>query len=196
MVTWYNAHRPAVMGASAMVSSTHYLATTAGLETLKAGGNAADAGVAAGLCINVLEPHLTNLGGVAPIMYYEAASGHVGTISGLGRWPAAASIEWFQERHGGDMPEGIPRTVVPAAAGAWLDALARHGTMTFAIAAWFTWQLIELQLPYRTPGSGLPNAAFTTPLLLGLVGLIVVLLKQLAEHAPAARAESGGTISQ
>ena len=69
-------------------------------------------------------------------------------------------------------------------------------TVTFAIAAWFTWQLIELQLPYRTPGSGLPNAAFTTPLLLGLVGLIVVLLKQLAEHAPAARVESGGIVSQ
>ena len=72
MVQWYGAHRPAVMGARAMVSSTHYLATTAGLEILKAGGNAIDAGVAAGLCINVLEPHLTNLGGVAPIMIYDA----------------------------------------------------------------------------------------------------------------------------
>ena len=147
MVTWYNAHRPAVMGAASMVSSTHYLATTAGLEILKAGGNAADAGVAAGLCINVLEPHLTNLGGVAPIMYYEAASGHAGTISGLGRWPAAASIEWFQERHGGDMPEGIPRTVVPAAAGAWLDALARHGTLTFAQVAAPALELAERGFP-------------------------------------------------
>jgi gamma-glutamyltranspeptidase/glutathione hydrolase len=135
MVQWYHAHRPAVMGARAMVSSTHYLATTAGLEILKAGGNAIDAGVAAGLCINVLEPHLTNLGGVAPIMVYEAGTGQVGTISGLGRWPAKASIAWFKEHFDGDMPEGIPRTVTPAAAGAWLHALARYGTMTFAEVA-------------------------------------------------------------
>jgi gamma-glutamyltranspeptidase / glutathione hydrolase len=132
MVQWYGAYRPAVMGAEVMVSSTHYLATTAGLEILKAGGNATDAGVATGLCINVLEPHLTNLGGVAPIMVYEAGTKQVGTISGLGRWPARASIAWFQEHFAGDMPEGIPRTVTPAAAGAWLHALARYGTMTFA----------------------------------------------------------------
>ena len=72
MVQWHQAHRPAVMGADVMVSSMHYLATTAGLEILKAGGNAIDAGVATGLCINVLEPFLTNFGGVAPIMVYEA----------------------------------------------------------------------------------------------------------------------------
>ena len=93
MVQWYGAHRPAVMGARAMVSSTHYLATTAGVEILKAGGNSIDAGVAVGLCINVLEPHLTNLAGVAPIMTYDAATRQVETISGLGRWPAAISID-------------------------------------------------------------------------------------------------------
>src|SRR5947209_2926381 len=124
MVMWHQAHRPAVMSPESMVSSTHYLATTAGLEILKAGGNATDAGVAAGLCINVLEPHLTNFGGVAPIMIYEASTRHIGTISGLGRWPMRASIGWFQDNYDGDMPEGIPRTVIPAAAGAWLHALA------------------------------------------------------------------------
>lgn len=52
--------------------------------------------------------------------------------------------------------------------------------LTFAIAAWFAGALIELQLPYRTPGSGLPNAAFTAPLLLGLIGLIIVLANKIA----------------
>ncbi len=132
MVQWYGAYRPAVMGGQAMVSTTHYLATAAGVEILKAGGNATDAGVAAGICINVLEPHLTCFGGVAPIMTWDAATRQVETISGLGRWPAAISLAWYQEQFGGDMPEGIARTVTPAAAAAWLDALARHGTMTFA----------------------------------------------------------------
>lgn len=147
MVTWYGAHRPAVMGVQAVVSSTHYLATTAGFEIIKAGGNAIDAGVATGLCINVLEPHLTNIGGVAPIMVYEAATGHVGTISGLGRWPMRASIGWFADNYDGDMPEGIPRTVTPAAAGAWLRALARYGTMTFSQVAAPALELAERGFP-------------------------------------------------
>ncbi len=121
MVQWYGAYRPAVMGTRAMVSSTHYLATTAGVEILKAGGNAIDAGVAVGLCINVLEPHLTNLAGVAPIMTYDAASGRVETISGLGRWPAAISLDWYRDRFGGDRRRGLPRSVTPAAVAAWLD---------------------------------------------------------------------------
>jgi TRAP-type C4-dicarboxylate transport system permease small subunit len=65
-------------------------------------------------------------------------------------------------------------------------------TLTFAVAAWFTWELVELQLPYRTPGSGLPNAAFTAPLLLGLIGLIIVLLNKLAEGKPATMTGPGG----
>jgi len=65
-------------------------------------------------------------------------------------------------------------------------------TVTFAITAWFTWELIELQLPFRTPGSGLPNAAFTAPILLGLVGLIVVLLNKLIANEPAAAHGVGG----
>ena len=63
MVQWYGAHRPAVMGARAMVSSTHYLATTAGVEILKAGGNAIDAAVTAAAVLNVVEPMMTGMGG-------------------------------------------------------------------------------------------------------------------------------------
>lgn len=147
MVQWHQAHRPALMGADVMVSSTHYLATTAGMEILKAGGNAIDAGVATGLCINVLEPFLTNFGGVAPIMVYEAGTGKISTISGLGRWPAKASIGWYKDQYDGDMPEGIPRTVTPAAAGAWLHALARYGTMTFAQVAAPAMELAERGFP-------------------------------------------------
>ena len=41
------------------------------------------------------------------------------------------------ERHGGTMPEGVERAVVPAALDAWLTALETYGTMSFAdIAAW------------------------------------------------------------
>ncbi len=113
------------------VSSGHGLATAAGFRMLEQGGNAIDAGVAAGIALNVVLPASTSFGGVAPILIYSASEDEVFSISGLGRWPAEASIEHFTERRGGKMEPGVERCVTPAAAGAWMTALARHGTMTF-----------------------------------------------------------------
>ena len=42
------------------------------MRILQQGGNAIDAGVAAGICINVIQPDLTNFGGVAPMIIYLA----------------------------------------------------------------------------------------------------------------------------
>ena len=64
-----------------MVSSGHPLASLAGIEVLKKGGNAIDAGVAMGLCINVTIPNFTNFGGVAPIMIYSKSEDKVFTLS-------------------------------------------------------------------------------------------------------------------
>jgi gamma-glutamyltranspeptidase / glutathione hydrolase len=75
--------RPPFRARRAMISACHYLASVAGFRILQAGGNAADAGVAAGLAINVVQPNLTSLGGVAPIMW-ASASGELATIDGLG----------------------------------------------------------------------------------------------------------------
>src|SRR3981081_2533821 len=47
----------------------HPLAALAGQRILDKGGNAVDAGVAAGICIGILLPDLVSLGGVAPIIY-------------------------------------------------------------------------------------------------------------------------------
>src|SRR5919199_549560 len=85
--------RPPIRGAQHMISSGHPLASLAGFQMLQRGGNAVDAGVAAGIAINVVQPDMTSLGGVAPIMIYLADSGEVLTISGLGWWPKAATLE-------------------------------------------------------------------------------------------------------
>jgi gamma-glutamyltranspeptidase/glutathione hydrolase len=124
-------YRPAIEGTRYMVSSTHYLATMGGMRILEQGGNAADAGVAAGLCINVVQPKSAQFGGVAPIIFCPAAGERVETVSGLGRWPKAASIDYFMQHADGDMPLGILRWVTPAAPDGWLTALDRYGTMTF-----------------------------------------------------------------
>jgi gamma-glutamyltranspeptidase/glutathione hydrolase len=117
-----------------MASTGHPLATAAAVRMLEAGGNAFDAGVAAGLALNVVQPEFTNLGGVAPTILYSAALGEVLTISGLGRWPKAMSRD-IVESWGGVMPEGVKRAVVPAAADSWLTALKLYGTMTLADVA-------------------------------------------------------------
>ena len=124
-------YRPLITGAQHMVSSGHYLATAAGFRILEQGGNATDAGVAAGIAINATLPQWTSFGGVAPIIIHDAASGETVSISGLGRWPKAASIDYFQRNCSGELPPGVLRTVTPAAADAWITAIKLYGTMTF-----------------------------------------------------------------
>ena len=131
MALGIRSYRPLVAGAQHVVSSGHYLATAAGFRILEQGGNATDAGVAAGIAINVTLPQWTGFGGVAPIIIHDAASGDTVSISGLGRWPKAASIEYFNRQQGGQIPPGVLRTVTPAAADAWITALRLYGTMTF-----------------------------------------------------------------
>ena len=131
MASKQNSYRPPIMGVTHMVSAGHYLASAAGYRILEEGGNAIDAGVASGIAINVTEPHHTSFGGVAPIIIYHAASDTVVAISGLGRWPRAASIEYMNQHAGGEIPVGILRSIVPSAADAWLTALEKYGTMSF-----------------------------------------------------------------
>ena len=116
-------YRPTVMGMQGVVASGHYLASLAAQRILDRGGNAIDAGVAAGLCTCVLQIDMVDLAGVAPIILYLAEEDRVVTISGLGRWPQAASVEYFQKHHGGRIPVGVERCITPAAPDAWITAL-------------------------------------------------------------------------
>ncbi|MBI2323640.1 MAG: gamma-glutamyltransferase family protein [Chloroflexi bacterium] len=115
-----------------MVSSTHYLSSLAGLRMFPRGGNAVDAGVAAGIALNVVEPHLTSFGGVAPIVVFGPGMQEPVTIDGLGRWPRGLDLTTYRSRHGDDMPLGAPRMVTPGAPDAWLTALARYGRLSLA----------------------------------------------------------------
>jgi gamma-glutamyltranspeptidase/glutathione hydrolase len=128
-------YRPTITGSRHMISAGHYSAAHAGFQILEAGGNAIDAGVAAGITLGILQTDRVNFAGVAPIMIYLANERRVINIDGLGTWPKAASIEYFRREHGGKMPPGILRTVMPAAPAAWIKALAEYGTMSFGEVA-------------------------------------------------------------
>ena len=130
-----DALRPVVRAHRHAIVAGHYLAAEAGFAILEAGGNAIDAGVAAGIALGVVHSDLVNVAGVAPIILYSAQTGQVETISGLGTWPAAVTPDLFVREHGGRIPPGVLRSVVPAAPDAWITALERHGTMTFGAVA-------------------------------------------------------------
>jgi gamma-glutamyltranspeptidase/glutathione hydrolase len=72
------------MGTRHVVSAGHYLAAQAGFLILEAGGNAVDAGVAAGIAANVVEAQMCCFAGVAPIMIYVREPRDIITIDGLG----------------------------------------------------------------------------------------------------------------
>ncbi len=128
-------HRPPVRGRHWAVSTNHWLASLAASRILDRGGNAIDAGVAAGLALGVLQPDIVGSAGVAPMILYIAGTDEVVTVSGLGRWPRAASARYFVDRHGGDLPAGVLRCVTPAAIDAWCQALRRYGTLGFGDVA-------------------------------------------------------------
>jgi|SRR5579862_4770539 len=127
--------RPVLMGTRHMAVAGHYGAAHAAFAILEAGGNAIDAGVAAGLALGVLQSDLVNVAGVAPIMIRLAKTGEIVTISGLGTWPRAITPDFFAKRFGGAIPNGVLRTIVPAAPHAWVTALERYGTMSFGDCA-------------------------------------------------------------
>ena len=106
--------RPPVMGTRHAVAAGHYLAAQAAFEVLEAGGNAIDAGVAAGIALGVTQPDKVSFGGVAPIMIYRADTGAITSIDGLGTWPARITPDYFMRHHGGRIPATALRSAAPA----------------------------------------------------------------------------------
>jgi gamma-glutamyltranspeptidase/glutathione hydrolase len=131
-------HRPTstvqTIGTRWAVAAGHPLAAEAGARVLSAGGNAVDAGVAAGFTLGVVHPDMVSVAGVAPILVHVARTAETWQVSGVGPYPRASSREYFVTRHGGQIPPGLARTVVPAAPDAWCTALERWGTLSFADA--------------------------------------------------------------
>ena len=133
------AHTPTataqVIGTRWAVAAGHTLASEAAARVLGAGGNAIDAGVAAGITLGVVHCDMVSVAGVAPILVHIARTGETWQVSGVGPYPRASSVAYFRERHGNQIAPGLARTVVPAAPDAWCTALARWGTMSFAEVA-------------------------------------------------------------
>lgn len=127
--------RPALRGHRHMTSAGHYLASQAGFQIMEAGGNAIDAGVAAGLVLGVVKSDLVNVAGVAPILIKPGDGRPVVSISGLGYWPKGTDTAMFAREHPEAVPEGVLRQIIPSAPDAWITALELYGSMSFGEVA-------------------------------------------------------------
>jgi gamma-glutamyltranspeptidase/glutathione hydrolase len=128
--------RPVIVGTHGIVAAGHYLAATAGFRILERGGNAVDAGVAAGLALEVLKPQSTGIGGEVPILIAPVGGWNgrpVVAIKGQGCAPRAATIDWFGKAEIDLIPgDGFLPATVPGAFGAWATALLHFGRLTLA----------------------------------------------------------------
>jgi gamma-glutamyltranspeptidase / glutathione hydrolase len=122
--------RPELAGTFGMVASTHWLASAAGMAVLERGGNAFDAAVAAGLVLQVAEPHLNGPGGEVPVIAHHAGREQTFVLCGQGTAPAAATLEAFGDLGLDLVPgSGLLAACVPGAFGAWMLLLREYGTL-------------------------------------------------------------------
>ncbi|MFO1514065.1 MAG: gamma-glutamyltransferase [Verrucomicrobiota bacterium] len=112
-----------------MVSSVNPLATEAGLNVLKSGGNAIDAAVAVGFTLGVVDTHNSGIGGGC-FMLIRLANGKFVAIDGREMAPAAAARDMFVRDGKGDTElsqTGALASGVPGEVAAFEYAVAKHG---------------------------------------------------------------------
>lgn len=128
--------RSPVMSKQGMVVSSQPLASLAGVEILREGGNAVDAAVATAAMLNVLEPMSTGVGGDAFALIYEAGTGTVRGLNASGRSPHAATLAEYRRRLGSGSKEipsnNLLAVTVPGTVDGWATALDTCGRMTLA----------------------------------------------------------------
>ncbi len=131
-------HRPLIIGRHGAVASNHPMATLAGLDVLRAGGNAVDATIAVAFTIGVVEPHMSGIGGDGFYHLYDAPKNSRLVINASGAAPLASTAEAFVD----GIPDSGPRSVsTPGMVGGLAALHAGRGRLpwsdlvSFAISA-------------------------------------------------------------
>jgi len=113
-----------------VIATPHHLASEAGAQVMRGGGNAIDAAIAADAVLCVVYPQMTSVAGdLMAIVWPASGTAPVGII-GEGRSGALATIEAVRERGHETMPErGVLSVTVPGTVEAWGRLLERFGTL-------------------------------------------------------------------
>ncbi|MEM9206348.1 MAG: gamma-glutamyltransferase, partial [Pseudomonadota bacterium] len=117
--------RSTVFATNAAAATSHSFATLTAIETLKAGGNAVDAALAASAMLAIVEPQMTGIGGDC-FAILAHPDGRVEAINGSGRAPSALTIEKVRADGFDEIPAKSAHAVtVPGALRAW-EMLAKE----------------------------------------------------------------------
>src|SRR5437588_13052015 len=116
----------------AMVASVHSLATDAGLEAMRAGGNAIDAAVATGFALAVVHPQAGNIGG-GGFMLIRLAHGTTHFLDYREKAPAAATRDMYLDQNGELIPNastvGYKAIAVPGSVAGLVNAQSHWGRL-------------------------------------------------------------------
>ena len=131
--------QPLAIGTGGAVATVDPDATRVGLDVLAAGGNAADAAVAAAAALGVTEPYSAGIGGGGFFVYYDAATGKLSTIEGRETAPLAMGADAFLDADGNALPfeEAVESGLsvgTPGTPLTWSRALDEFGTLSLAEA--------------------------------------------------------------
>jgi gamma-glutamyltranspeptidase/glutathione hydrolase len=122
------------MGRSGAAGTAHPIATLTAIETLKRGGSAVDAAIAANACLGFLEPTSCGLGGDCYAMVWDPKLDKVVDLAGSGRSPKALTLETVRQRAvNGVIPSrGAVSISTPGALDAWWTLHQRYGQLKWA----------------------------------------------------------------
>lgn len=111
-----------------LVVSGHELATDAGLEVLRGGGNAMDAAVTVSMCLGVVEPYGSGLGGKLVMLYYDASTEQVYCVEALCKSSDELDVDEFKALARKDRRQGYTSVAVPGMLAGLHDAFERWGS--------------------------------------------------------------------
>ena len=117
-----------VISSNGVVSAASPYAAKAGLDVLKAGGNAFDAAVAVSFALGVVEPNASGIGGGGIMVAYEAKTGQFISYNFREFVPAAGEASAFPNRDA-DVDDGIKASGVPTQVIGLLTVLENHGNL-------------------------------------------------------------------
>ena len=117
-----------------VVSSSHPLATQAGLRMLHKGGNAVDAAIAAAAAMTIVEPVSNGLGSDSFCILWDGEELH--GLNASGRAPQRWTPDYFRRKYGDSATappkRGLDSVTVPGAVSSWVTLSKRFGKLPFA----------------------------------------------------------------
>lgn len=120
--------RATVMGSKYAVTSSHPLATLAGVDVLKKGGNVVDAAIAVSSVLCVVQNNMCGLGG--DLFALIRSNGRVYGLNASGRAAEAASVDYFRNKGYTEIPKTGPlaAVTVPGIVSGWGELQRSFGT--------------------------------------------------------------------